>query len=255
MQTPDWLRSWWAKVIGGLGVYGTLAGLGVIPFPATLLAVILGALSGQLALALAIALVVSLCINVFLVLAIRQRRWRHRGRSVGLPRPKALAVEGELDSIVLTSADFESWWANMLAVARERVGPDARAYVDSIHLDNAFIVFYGESPAALKAFSGTVAGPDPSHVSFYGVHRKDKAWDSDPRPPLWRTDDTWRELIKRAWLQERPVRSLCTLHPEGRGADRWWMLSFGPYGTDDERLVRGRNYRLVNGELVRRNDP
>jgi hypothetical protein len=142
----------------------------------------------------------------------------------------------------------------MLAVARERVGPDARAYVESIHVDSPFIVFRGESPAALKAFSGTVAGPDPSHVSWYGVHRKDRAWDEDPPSPLWRTDDTWRDLLKRAWLQERPVRSLCVLYPTRIGNERSWKLSFGPYSTDDERLVAGRIYRLVDGKLIRRND-
>ncbi len=183
MKAPGWLTSTWAKILGAFGAYVTLAGLGILPLPAAIVAVFVGALAGQLELALAIALVISLCSNVLLVIILtRHLRGRRHHRRAGPPRPKAYAVDGELDSILLTSADFEAWWANMLAVARERVGPDARAYVESIHIDSAFITFRGESVAAMRSFSGSVAGPDPGHVSWYGIHRKETAWDHGSLP-------------------------------------------------------------------------
>lgn len=250
VEAPGWLTSSWAKVLGALGVYGTLTGLGIVPLPAAIIAVSVGFLSGQLQLALAVALVISLCVNLFLVVVLTRRRRGGQGRPARHPRPQAFAVDGELDSIMLTSADLEAWWANMLAVARERVGPDARASVGSIHIDSAFIHFRGESVAAMKSFSGTVAGPDPRHVSWYGINRKDKPWEHDPAPPLWRTDDTWRDLVKKAWIRERPTRSLCVLYQANSGTHRYWRLIFGPYQTEDEQLVRAREYVLIDGQLA-----
>lgn len=243
------MRRGLAPLVAAFGLYGTMVGLGILPLPAAAIALVAGQLSGNLNLALWLALSLSLIANLALAaytLRSQPWRWRRRPRRT---RPKAYSTPGELDTILLTSADFESWWANLLRVARERVGPDAEAYVETIHLDPAFIVFRGQSVAAGKAFSGTVGGTDPADVDWYGVHRTDRLWTTSPEPPLWRTDDSWRELLQKAWLRERPRRSLCTLKARGRAGERYWELDFGPYSTDDERLIQGRSYTLRDGQL------
>lgn len=250
------MRRWLGKVVSGLGFYGTLAGLGLLPLPATAIALTIGAVSGNLTAAFALALAMSLAANVVMVIYLLRRRSRHPHRGEARPpRPKAYAVPGQWDTILLTSADFEAWWANLLSVLRERVGSDVRAYVEAIHLgDNPFIVFRGSSAAALKRCSGTVGGPLPAHVFFYGINRVDSVPDRELAPPLWRSDDSWKDLLTRVWIRERhgdgsAPSVTCVLYARQRNGGRLWYMSLGPYHTDDDRLVPGRGYWLHDGEL------
>ena len=139
-------------------------------------------------------------------------------------------------------------------VARAKVGPDAHANQDGIFLrpgSNAvFIQVRGESVAASKVFSLRVSGPDSSHVSSPFVLRADAPWTNEPRQPLWRSDESWIELLRRAWLKERPnTRSICVLHERSETNGRYWLLTFNSYITDDLRRIPGRAYRLRNGDL------
>jgi hypothetical protein len=238
-----------------LGAYGGLVTLGLLPLPAAIVAVAVSLIGANPVLALGIALGVSLAANLVLVaFALTRLRRGHRRHPPGTqspPRPTTYRVPGQLDTIAITSADLEAWWANLMQVLRDKVGPDATAGVEAVHLsDSAFIVFRGSSLAAMKRFSGTVQGPHPDHVSFYGITRVDQPPMTSFDPPLWRTDDSWIELLRRAWIRERPRRTTTVLNEFGSGQERYWRLSFGPYQTDDERSVGTRWYWLRDGELI-----
>lgn len=237
------LRGWIARAVGGLGIYSVLAGLGLLPLPAALVALVAGAVAGQLPVALGIALILSLVVNVVLVAALTRRQRSRRRR--GPERPSALANRTELDSLTTTSADLEAWWANMTRIVSERVGPDAYAYVEAIHLSSRpFIVFYGQSPAAMKGFGGTVRGTEPGDVDFYGIYKVDALWERPIRPPLWRSDDSWLNLVRAAWLRERPGEPHCVLYQGIDGSTRFWRVRFAQYLTSDDRLIPGREYSL-----------
>ncbi len=250
MKLSSWLEGWWAKAIGALGVYGTLAGLGLLPLPAALVALLVGALTNNVILALGIALATSLTANVILATAFWRSPWRRRRSTVRTPRPKAFATEDDLGSLILTSTDLEEWWANAMTAARIKVGPDARGFVESIHISQStFMVIYGESVAAGKGFNLHVAGPHPDHVSWLSVHRKEKVWQRTLSEPLWRSDDSWRELVRQSWIRERPLNSGSALYPRESSHGRYWELHYAQYLTDDERLIPGRMYRLREGQL------
>lgn len=237
------LTAWIGRTLTGLGTYSVLAGLGLLPLPAALAAIAVGAVAGQLPLALGIVLILSLVANGLLVAALLRRRPSRRRSKP--ERPSALAKPTELDSLTTTSADLEAWWANMTRVIAERVGPDAYAYVEAIHLGpSPFIVFYGQSAAAMKGFGGTVGGTQPSDVNFYGIYKVEALWERPIRPPLWRSDDSWLNLVRLAWVRERPGDPHCVLYQGIDGTTRFWRVSFAQYLTSDDRLIPGREYTL-----------
>jgi hypothetical protein len=175
------LRAWVARILTGLGTYSVLAGLGLIPLPAALGALVAGAVAGQLALALGIAMIVSLVTNVVLVAALMRRRPVRRRRP---DRPSALENPTELDSLKTTSADV------------------------------------------------------------------DELWERPIRPPLWRSDDSWLDLVRRAWLRERPSDAHCVLYQGIDGNTRFWRVNFAQYLTSDDRLIPSRQYTLdTDGQL------
>lgn len=245
-------RRWGAGTLGALGVYGTLAGLGLLPVPAAVVAVSLGIASNQLEAALLIALAISLAVNLALGSYFwrqRRRRPRRLGRPY-VPWPTTFTDPNDLSTIALTSADVEAWWANAIRTARDRIGPDAVLAVERINLVPVFIVFTGASRAAGRTFSGSVVGPDPTHVSWWHIVREEHLPSTVPEPPLWRTDETWVELIKQAWIKERPVRSDWDLFArKGPDSQRFWRLVCRSYIAADDRRIPARSYRLVNGRL------
>jgi hypothetical protein len=238
------------RAIAFLGAYGTLAGLGLLPLPAAALALALGFFAGQLTLAVGIALAISLLANAILAVKLYRVPWRHRRERT--PGPLAYVDENDLSTIILTSADLEAWWANGLRAADQQIGPQIKAYLDSIHLTppRPFMAMVTHSPASMKTLSVQVHGTRPEDVSDYGIVRVDKAWSAQARDPLWRTDDTWRDLLRRAWARESPVDSGVVLYQFSDG----WALHFSLYRTNDERIVKGRWYRLIGGELQVRSD-
>jgi hypothetical protein len=248
VKPPGWLSSWWAKVIGTLGVYGTLAGLGLLPLPAAAVAVVAGVLTNNLVPALALGLVVSLAANVFQFALFRRRLSRRLGR----PPPLAFATPGDLSTLTLTSEILESWWNYAMSLVRERVGPDVNAYVASVEIHPVTVLsIWGESRAAMKSFDIRVAGTTPEHIYWGRVYKTDKLRTRHPEP-LWRTDDSWRELIQAAWLRERPaIRGSVTLYERNDKTRRRWELVFTQYMADDELMMPGRFYSLEDGELRR----
>jgi hypothetical protein len=248
--------AWLRRVTGILGTYGTLVALGLLPIPATLIAVIAGAITEELLLAITVALFVSVAVNVGLVYYVWRgpgKRWRTRRP----PPSTAYSVPGDLGTLVLTSQDFEDWWTVAVDAARKAVGPDVLADVGSIHFGavSAFMAVYGESAVALKRFDLHVDGALPGNVVIHAILRNRKAtanW--QPQEPLWRSDGSWRNLVEQAWLREGPRdldRTLCFLSAkiDDRNA-RYWRITFQDYDADDDSLDR-RAYRFVDGRLTR----
>ena len=246
VHPQTWFSSSWAKAIGALGVYGTLAGLGLLPLPAVAIAVVAGLLTNNLIPALAVSLALSLIVNIVQFRGIRLR-------TLSPPRvlPSAFKVPGDLSTLTLTSEVLEGWWAYALSLVRERVGSDVTAYVASINIHPITVLsIWGQSRAAMKQFGLRVAGTEPRYIYWGDVHKTAKRRGPYPEP-LWRTDDSWRELIPAAWLRERPtVRGSVTLYERDDDGKRFWELVFTQYLTDDEVMMPGRFYSLRDGELV-----
>jgi hypothetical protein len=246
VKLPGWLSSSWAKVIGAVGVYGTLAGLGLLPLPAAAIAIVAGLLTNNLVPALAIGLALSLLVNV-IQFAFLRRRGRYGSRR---RLPSAFTVPGDLSTLTLTSEILESWWAYALTLVREKVGPDVNAYVASVDIHPVTsLSIWGESRAAMKKFDVRVVGTREGHVHWGTIHKIEKVRELYPEP-LWRTDGTWRDLVEAAWVRERPtIRGSVTLYERNERGRRSWELVFTQFLTDDEVMMPGRFYSLDGDEL------
>jgi hypothetical protein len=251
-----------SAVVRALGVWGTLAGLGLAPTASALFG-ILAAVTGSNT-ALWIAFVVSFGANVVLVVAYWRLRSRIRRAVRGITasgiemstkaeQAKWLSVPGELGSIVLPVPDLEIAWGVLLTKARE-VGEDAALVLQHIELGAPpNLQADGWSEEAQVTFTvGTTVGSDrggwlsPWKRAPYPWQRKVGA------PPLWRTDGTWSELLRKAWARERPFKGTVYLSVNYAGTDGdtigTWLVEFQAY--DGRFHHPGRKYHLEDGALV-----
>ncbi len=253
------LRGVLTRAAGALNLWGSLVALGLAPTAVAVLA----AASGS-GLWLWVALGVSVLANVALLWRFIQYRQRVARAwaslttrivdrpgwigepSVWLPDPT------DLGSLQVSLADLEKAWSEAEAKVKADVAPDVSLGLEAFTLgSNPAIEVRGWSNAAKVALA---AGCRLGSYCWISARRQDapSSWMGPVgEAPLWRADDTWRELVRLSWLRERPFRGQVFLRPDyGRRTDAGvptWSVDYHPV---DEFYHPKRSYRLVDGQLV-----
>jgi hypothetical protein len=152
----------------------------------------------------------------------------------------------------MTGPDLEAGWEVMLTMARE-IGSDAALALTEIEIVGApRVAADGWSEEAQVTFSvGATLGSRDGWVSPW--KRAPNPWQTGfGSPPLWRTDETWRELLRKAWARERPfrgaVRLLVVYMSSESGVVGSWQIRFDPF--DGTFHHPSKTYRLEDGALV-----
>jgi hypothetical protein len=243
-----------------LGVWASLVALGLAPTAVAVIAAVTGSATW-----LWIALAASLAANAALILRIVRMRRRAEEFKAAI-RSAVVEYPGELRqtstqwvptpldllSLSIGLSDLEKTWSEAESKANHDVGPDVKLGLSKVSL--------GSVPTVeVDGWS------DDAGVRFTVGCRFDggcwlSAWKDKELPPwmgrvgdqpLWRTDDTWRELVRRSWLRERPFRGEVHLVPDwpatGEGPASWRI----DYIRMEEKVNHPRrSYRLIDGELV-----
>jgi hypothetical protein len=249
-------------ILGVVTLWGVLAGLGLLPTAAAVIAFVSSAANHEPSSWLGAVLIASLFVNLLLAfLAIRGWRYARAlesdmeliGRMMRERRePGPPWVPNNAGVLPVTNATLEEMFERGTAVAREQVASDAQLGVGWITLSRPLVSFNGFSPGGQKRFRvWCVPGQLPALVHV--ERRTDSVYPIED--PHWRRDATWPELILRSWAVESPFEGDVTLWPrheqyrQVRVGEGLWEIEYAP--VHDGVRGKGTRYVLAGGELQR----
>lgn len=221
-------------------------------FAVLAIGLVAGLVSSSL-IALAVVAIAAVAIDAVLVtLVLRHRRRIQRiRRLMGVPpfvdAPDAwLPDPRNLSSLTLSNADLEDTLAAATVTAVNLGGPDTRVDFSFMQLLTAEAgsptVFYdARSKASGRKF--TISVDSALEPRAFDVARASVS-DSIGKPPPWRQDPSWPELIGRSWARMRPfVGRVWLTYPDSK-----WVASYTRF-TDGVRESTVE-WTLSDGELL-----
>jgi hypothetical protein len=236
-----------------------LAGLGLLPTAAAAIALVLALAGNASAQAWWVgALGVSVIANLLLAfLAIRGWRYaRDLEHDMGLiaerfrPRsPSPPWLPDQTGALSVTNATLEGEYDAASKSVIGAIGEGAVVGPGWISLDQPMLTFHGWNEATQKECRIWIHPGEPPVV--LGIERRRSPFHTI-RPPIWRDDPSWPELISRSWAVEAPFSGSVTLwprlHHDVQPGDGLWRIEYTPQAEG----VSGRSttYILRNGALV-----
>lgn len=214
-----------------------------------------------------LALAASLLLNAALVIALirlraeltsRRALAEHASRHAQALRAGSRAGNAwlpdldDLGTIAMTNADLEKAYDAAQKVADEHIGPQSVIRFDDIRLMEAsggirlpnmpWITFHAHSAAT--GMSGAV-GSRPGETGAYAIQKGDH-YRGSAKPPPWRQDDQWADLVRLSWRAVKPFSGNARLRWSD-GLSRWEIA----YSRDaDPRLEPDVVWTLTEGALA-----